>query len=377
MENPFIIRGYGGPDLFCDREFELETLMQNVRNHVDTTMISHRRMGKTGLILRLFDELKSQGVDVTPIYVDIYASQNLADLIRMISEAVMRSYPKRTTFGEKFWEFITSFRPTVSFDPLSGNPKIGFSYRSESDKEQTLQAIFQFLESRERRVILAIDEFQEIRKYPEKSTEAMLRTHMQAMRNVNFIFCGSKKHMMVDMFANAGNPFYASTTFMSLSPISAEAYTGFITRLFEQAGRTITPEAVRFILDWTRRHTFYTQSVCHAVFASGCRSVTLRDVERECGKILDANSDIYLQYRQLLTPAQWNFLIAVAKENGVTQATSSRFLEKYSIGAPSSARRLLDSLIEKEMIITDVTPDTTSYTLYDVFMMRYLATLDR
>ena len=377
MKNPFMVRGYGGAELFCDRQRELATLLSNVRNHADTTLISHRRMGKTGLIMRLFDELRHQGDKLTPIYVDIYASRNLSDLIRMISEAVMKHYPQSSSFGSRFWEFITAFRPTVSFDPITGSPEIGISYQNDAEKEQTLRGILQFLDSQPQPIVLAIHEFQQIREYPEKNAEALLRTHMQGLSNVTFIFCGSKKHMMIDMFSNAGNPFYASTKFLTLGPIEEEAYREFIFRMFHKNGRNIDAAAIDFILEWTKRHTFYTQSLCHSVFASGVESVMVRDVERACGEILSANQDVYLQYRQLITPAQWNFLIAVAKENEVRQATATKFLSKYNIGSPSSAKRLLEALLEKEMLIENTSIEGTSYTLYDVFMLRWMENVER
>ena len=377
MENPFSIRGYGGKALFCDREKELEILLQNVRNKADTTLISHRRMGKTGLIMRLFEELKDCQDNLTPIYVDIYASRNLADFIRMLTETVMKTYPESTIFGKKFLNFIKSFRPVVSFDPITGSPEVTITYQNEWDKERTLKGIFQFLEEQEKRIVLAIDEFQQIREYPEKNTEAILRTYIQGMRNVTFIFCGSKKHMMIDIFSNANNPFYASTHFLNLGPISMDSYHDFIIRLFEENGRNISEDAVDFILKWTRRHTFYTQSLCHLVFAMGKMNIEIPDVEKACGEILSANEAVYLQYRQLLTPAQWNYLIAVPKENEVRQITAAAFLKRYNIGSASSSRRLLASLLDKEMLIEDIALSGTTYRLYDVFMMRWMENVER
>ena len=48
--NPFITIWYSGYELFCDREKEVKMLLSNAQNEVNTTLISVRRMGKTGLI---------------------------------------------------------------------------------------------------------------------------------------------------------------------------------------------------------------------------------------------------------------------------------------------------------------------------------------
>ena len=52
--NPFLITGYQGPDYFCDREKETASLMSALKNGRNITLISPRRMGKTGLIKNVF-----------------------------------------------------------------------------------------------------------------------------------------------------------------------------------------------------------------------------------------------------------------------------------------------------------------------------------
>ena len=86
MDNPFIIKSYESKDLFCDREKELQLMLRNCVNQSDMTLISQRRMGKTGLILRLFDELKTISPDIHTIYLDIFASRNIDDFIKLYME---------------------------------------------------------------------------------------------------------------------------------------------------------------------------------------------------------------------------------------------------------------------------------------------------
>ena len=99
------------------------------------TLISQRRMGKTGLILRLFDELKDVRPDIHTIYMDIFASRTIDDFIKLMAEAAMRSTPH--------------------------------------EKEYTLRSLFDFLDSQDEQIVIAIDEFQQIRDYPEQNMEAL------------------------------------------------------------------------------------------------------------------------------------------------------------------------------------------------------------
>lgn len=374
MENPFVLEPYHCREMFCDREAELNRLLTNCKNGINTTLIANRRMGKTGLIWRFFDEIKHEKMSVCPIYVDIYASHTLTDFVRSLTEAILAKYPQKTAIGKRFFTFIKTFRPVLSFDPITGAPQVQISYQTTIEKEQTLKSIFDFLEKQNTPFIIAIDEFQQIREYPEQNMEAILRTHIQTLKNIRFVFCGSKKHIMADIFSNAKKPFYASTQFLNIDAIPKESYAKFIQLLFEERGRKIEPDALDFILEWTKRHTYYTQVLCNQIFASGVKKITLHDVKRACKIIFLTHESVFFQYRSLLTDHQWNFLIAVAKENILSQVTANDFLKKYNIGTPANARRILSALLQKELLCEHVTKDGKYYTVYDVFLSRWLET---
>ena len=375
MENPFIIKSYESKELFCDREEELQLMLRNCINSTDMTLISQRRMGKTGLILRLFDELKDTRPEIHTVYFDIFASRNIDDFIKLMAEATMKAFPSKTSIGEKLLTFIKSLCPQLSFDNITGEPQLQIAYQTAHEKEYTLRGLFDFLDSQNEHIVIAIDEFQQIRDYPEQNMEALLRTYIQQTHNLTFIFCGSKKHMMADIFANEKKPFYNSTSFISLDKISEESYSAFIRQLFNERQRSITDEALQFILEWTRRHTYYTQQLCHTVFANGNEAVTIDEVKKACEQLMKQGEAVYLQYRQMLTDKQWDYLIAVAKEGSVQQITSSAFLKTHKIGTPSVSRRLADALCDKGLLNDDVAINGTTYTLSDVFLSHWMERL--
>ena len=371
INNPFVIKAYVSKELFCDREREIQLLERNVRNGIDVTLVSPRRMGKTGLISRSFDELGADS-SIETLYVDIYASREINDLIKMLAEAILIKFPEKSTIGRRFMDYLKGMRPSISFDPLSGAPKVSIVHQDDQQKEYSLRSLLEFIDQQKKTVLIAMDEFQQINNYPEKNTEALLRSYIQQLKNTRFIFCGSKRSLMIDMFSNAKRPFYASTQFLSLEPIERDTYAGFIREIFEKNKREIMPEALEYILDWSLLHTFYTQRLCNQVFAMGSRKIGIGEVKEACLLLLKSNESVYFQYRQLLTPAQWNFLIALAKEGGARQITAQDFLFRYGIGTPANAKRISESLIEKELILS--TPDLkgNTYRVYDVFLSRWL-----
>ncbi|MBR5434567.1 MAG: ATP-binding protein [Bacteroidales bacterium] len=372
MKNPFILSPYTDKSLFCDRESELKTLFDYVTNEANVTLISPRRMGKTGLIYRLFDEISTQKLDFETFYVDIYATQSIDEFIKVFSETIIQSFQKKTSLLKKAMKVFSGVKPVLSFDELTGNPQISLSYNDNEEKMKTLRSIFDFLENHDKKVIVAFDEFQQVREYRGVNMEAILRTHIQKLTNVRFIFCGSKKHLMFDIFANARNPFYASTSYLYLDKIDNGKYFDFIEHLFSEHGKTIESDAIEFVLKFTKRHTFYTQSLCHFIFQNASKKVSLQFAKEEAARLIALNENIYLQYRSLLTPQQWNYLKAIAKEGVVVQPTASSFLRKYEIGTPANSQRILTSLIAKDLILDTTTKEHTEYSVSDVFLSRWL-----
>lgn len=375
MENPFVIKSYESKELFCDREEELQLMLLNCINNTDMTLISQRRMGKTGLILRLFDELSESQQEIHTIYLDIFASRSIDDFIKLLAEATMKSFQPQTSIGDKLMTFIKSLRPQLSFDNITGDPQLQITYQTAHEKEYTLRSLFEFLDNQNEHIVIAIDEFQQICDYPEKNMEALLRTYIQQTHHLTFIFCGSKKHLMADIFSNEKDPFYNSTAFVSLDKISEVSYSTFIRKLMNERGRNITDEAIQFILEWTRRHTYYTQQLCHTIYANGSTDITIDDVKQACQQLMKQGEAVFLQYRQMLTDKQWNYLIAVAKEGCVQQITASKFLKRHNIGTPSASRRLAESLCEKGLLNDDITLEGTTYSVGDVFLSRWMERL--
>ena len=134
MDNPFIFKGYAGSEYFCDRQKELELLLQCLSDNVNVTLVAQRRMGKTGLIYRLVDELKTTGSEYTPIYIDIFATRDMSELNKAIADAILAAYPEGTSLGKRFMKFIRGLRPMIGFDPLSGAPQVQVNYQNENEK---------------------------------------------------------------------------------------------------------------------------------------------------------------------------------------------------------------------------------------------------
>ena len=373
-ENPFILEPYKCKALFCDRELETKQMIDYLNNGRNVTLISPRRLGKTGLIFRVFDEIGESQKDTDCFYVDISASQSMDDFIKLLSEAVISVLGKQSKLSA-FFKAIGGLRPLVTYDPMTGSPQISLTYRNEEDRELSLKGIFQYLESHPKKVVLAIDEFQQVREYAAVNMEALLRSYIQSLHNVRFIFCGSKKHTMTDIFTNAKRPFYESTTFLSLNKLDIPVYKDFIQLKFREGGRQIASDDVDQIIKWTRDHTFYTQTLCNELYFNCSEEISARDILEAEGRILAANRDRFLELQRLLTPAQWKMLTAIAKEGSVDHPTATAFIQKYRLGSGAAVSKNIKSMVEKELILVENDGQKVHYYVYNVFLSRFLETL--
>jgi hypothetical protein len=175
------------------------------------------------------------------------------------------------------------------------------------------------------------------------------------------------------MFGARDRPFYMSTQFLNLGPIPADEYANFISNHFSKAKRRIDPEGMTEILHFSRRHTYYTQALCNRLFATKNTTIDLSFVRQEAYLLVQEQEAIYYQYRQLLSDAQWQLLIAIALEEKVFQPTAAPFIQKHKLSASSTVQRSLQALESKEMIQWVETADAGFYQVYDCFLGRWLA----
>lgn len=365
--NPFLISGYYSPEFFCDREQETKAIFDALYNGRDVTLMSPRRMGKTGLIRHAFYRLKEQHPDIATFYMDIYATRSLGDFVRLFAATVLGQLdtaPQKAL--DRISRFVRSCRPVFTFDEFKGVPKVSIDV-SPAEEESTLKEIFDYLASSEKRCYVAIDEFQQIAEYPEKSVEALLRSYIQFLPNVDFIFAGSKQHLMQEMFTSSKRPFYQSTQPLTILPIPCDEYASFAERHFAAHDMVLPRDVFNMVYDKYEGHTWYVQSILNRLYGSG------RDVDNELvsyvtGQILSEYSYTYANVLATYTPGQVNLLKAIAKEGCVKEVLSASFIAAHNLRAASSVSAALKKLADNELVYHSA----DGYVVYDRFMGEWL-----
>lgn len=352
--NPFITSGYAGEAYFCDRVKDTEILTRYLQNDNNVVLTSRRRLGKSGLIEHCFSQPDIQSNYIT-IHVDIYATKNLSDFVYTLGQSVLRAVRSR---GRQLWEsfvsILSSLKASITFD-INGQPEWGLGVGDVKMPMVTLQEIFQYLESAPKPCLIAIDEFQEIAKYPEANVEALLRTYVQRLRNCNFVFAGSKRHMLMEMFTSSARPFYMSSAPLSLDVLDRQVYYEFAERHFEQADKHLSQEAFHAIYDMFDGITWYVQFFLNTAFSLTGKGgvVTPESIDDITNAVLDTFDTTFKNILFLLPAKQKELYVAIGREGQCRNLTAKPFLQKYALTA-SSVQAALRVLVEKDLVTHDM-----------------------
>lgn len=353
--NPFIVTGKIEPEYFCDRVTESARLVKSVTNGNNMVIISPRRMGKTGLIQFCYDKPEIAGEYYT-FFIDILHTSSLREFTYLLGRAIYETLlPRSRKMASLFIQTIKSISGKFGFDPITGMPTFNVELGDIDRPEYTLDEIFQYLAHADKPCIVAIDEFQQIAKYPEKNIEAQLRTHIQKLRNCNFIFAGSERHMMQEMFTSAARPFYHSADMLELKAIVPEIYIPFIAGHFEKRNRRIASDDIERVYNLFKGHTYYVQKTFNEAFADTPEGeeCTLETIRAAIDNMVASNDTIFREILSNIPEKQKELLYAIAKEGEAERITSAAFIKRHSLASASSVQSAMKKLLEKD-IITEI-----------------------
>ena len=366
IDNPFITYGYESAAYFCDRKTETRELITLLTNGNHTALISPRRMGKTGLIHHCFAQKEIQDRYYT-FLIDIYATKNLQDLVYQMGQGIVnRLKPRGQSAIDGFLRFVTSLRTGISFDG-QGNASWNIGVGDIKSPNFTLEEIFNYLKAADRKCIVAIDEFQVIANYPEHNVEELMRTYVQDCRNAVFVFSGSQKSMMSEMFSSPARPFYQSVSMMFLKPVALSEYVLFAKNHFKKAGKQIADDVVKVIYERFDGTTWYLQKVLNQLFATN-DCVAISDIDNAVEQIINQNEEAYKDVLYQLTARQRDLLVAVSREGKAKQITGAPFINRYHLVSASSVQKSAQALIDKQLL----THHLGIYEVYDKFMSEWL-----
>lgn len=370
-KNPFVTKGYAGNEYFCDRVRETKDIVSLLCNENNLALISPRRLGKTDLIRHCFAQPEIRD-SYYSFLIDIYATNSLRDFVNVFGRAIMEELkPRGRRVWEKFIGALKSLQSEISFD-INGNPVWGIGLGNMENPSVTLDEIFYYLEHADKPCIVAIDEFQQITQYTDgQNIEAALRTHIQRCTQTTFLFAGSKRHLMSEIFSSPSRPFYQSVITMGLAPISLDKYRDFAIQKFRDYGKEVDAACVDEVYARFHGVTSCLQRVMNVLFLrteSGERC-TVDMVDDAINYLLDLYSENYETQLSQMSERQRILFRAIAAEGQVRNITGAAFIKKYKLLSASSVSSAAKALLERDF----VTNEKGTYSVYDQFFALWLA----
>lgn len=373
LKNPFVIVGNIPQEYFCDRRAESARIVRTLTNQSNLLLMSARRMGKSGLIKYCFN-LPEIRDNYYTFYIDILHTSSFREFVATFGQQVFDALKSR---GEKTLKTLAmalrSLAGSFGYDPLSGNPTFQLEIGKIQRPEYTLQEIFDWLEHADKPCIVALDEFQQIDYYPEKNIEALLRGYIQHLGNVNFIYAGSERHLLSEMFLSSARPFYNSTSLLYLDPIAEKEYVPFVCQRFRAYGKSIEEDTVKWAYDYLYANTFCMQKLFHEAFINtvvgGVCDLPL--LQQTLEDILTEEGASYSKLLSRIPERQKELLYAIAKEHRAKRILGAKFIKDNSLASASAVQAAVRKLLEDGF----VSMEQGEYYVEDVFFKLFLIRL--
>ena len=338
---------------FIGREWETKRLLDNFKGGINVILMSPRRLGKTSLVKHVCNKLDDK--DIITVYLDIFGCKSEYDFYnKLTAEVLKQTASKSELWFEEAKEFLYRLTPKISFSP---EPNSDFSISlGITPKTHTPEEVLQMAETiaikRKKRIVICIDEFQQIGEMANsKQIQARLRTVWQHQKHVSYCLFGSKHHLMSSIFLHRSMPFFQFGDTISLNKIATEDWVEYIVSHFADGKRTISHTLAEEICKFTENYSAYVQQLAWLVFTlkEEGETVTENDVKQAENDLLATNDILFMQMIEPLSEFQLNFLRAIAsgikKDFGLSEVR-----EEYNLGSYSNITRLKTALLERDLI---------------------------
>jgi AAA+ ATPase superfamily predicted ATPase len=370
-ENPFKYGKEVTGEYFCNRKKEIEDILKFMRSSTNLIIFSQRRFGKTSLIKETLIRVKKEGM--AAIYVDLGSVLSEKTFVQTYSRAIAESISggpidKLLTLVK---ELFRKLRPSITLDEFTKQPKVEFSL----DKGELVPYIEDVLSLPQRyqrklnkKIVVVFDEFQEIGKLENDRLEKLMRSFIQTHQDICYIFSGSKRHLIYEMFSNPNRPFYKSASHYPIGKIKKEELSAFIIKRFKDTSRKISDESVSSVLEICESHPYYVQFLCSILWDLTKGDVDVEDVLEAVEVLMERESASYTNTWDLLTIPQKKLLVAIAKKTEDEKLFSADFLSRYELGYPSGVNVSLQSLMKKDII----DKEKDEYSIIDVMFKKWI-----
>ncbi len=369
-KNPFILTEIPTAEAFCDREKELADLVSYAHSNTNTVLFSPRRYGKTSLVKRVQEQLRKERF--LTAYCDLFGVTSVEEIAARITKALFVVTQKRETVFKKAVSLLTSFRPVLAVNDrgeMSVSVQPAYKQAGLDTLEDTMQGLENFVGRAEEPIHVVLDEFQEITEIEKsESIEGIMRSYVQKIQ-CSFVFVGSRRRILLDMFNNRNRPFFQSAINYELRPIPLEELTDYIVNHFKKEGKSISRSLAERSVEQLNRHPGYVQKFCFFLFENTASKVADENMAVAHQSLLANEKNYFESILQGLTNRQVALLTAIAKEPQ-GKLYSNDFIARHNLGSTGGVQKSLSLLVKRDLV--EKNPDSRQWFVVDPVLGTWL-----
>lgn len=352
MEIPFVYGKIVADNDFTDREEETRRLVANFLSQTNTAIISPRRWGKSSLVNKAIESVSKSDRSILFVKINAFKCETPQDFYELFAKRTVEGIsPSAEALLSNAKEFISRLLPKLSVSGPAGQYEMSFGVDLKNNpiEEDILDLPQQIASKKKKKVVVCIDEFQQIGEFPGTDRfQKILRSHWQEQPDVAYILYGSKKHMMLNIFGEYGSPFYKFGDLMFLPKISGENWIAYIRDRFTQTGKSIPDAVAGHLAALVENHPYYVQQLAQYSWLRTDKVCSEEIVDASFQGMLDSLNLQFVNLMDSLTEKQRSFLCAVS--DGVGNLSAVETLSRYRLGTSGNIRILKSALKKRDLI---------------------------
>ena len=352
MEIPFVYGKIVADNDFTDREEETRRLVANFLSQTNTAIISPRRWGKSSLVNKAIESVSESDRSILFVKINAFKCETPQDFYELFAKRTVEGISSSAeALLSNAKEFISRLLPKLSVSGPAGQYEMSFGVDLKNNPidEDILDLPQQIASKKKKKVVVCIDEFQQIGEFPGTDRfQKILRSHWQEQPDVAYILYGSKKHMMLNIFGEYGRPFYKFGDLMFLPKISGENWIAYIRDRFTQTGKSIPDAVAGHLAALVENHPYYVQQLAQYSWLRTDKVCSEEIVDASFQGMLDSLNLQFVNLMDSLTEKQRSFLCAVS--DGVRNLSAVETLSRYRLGTSGNIRILKSALKKRDLI---------------------------
>lgn len=346
--NPFKYGQVVNAEDFCPRPVLMKQVVEFIKTGQNIVLQGERRTGKTSLVFEAVRQLKKRSI----LYIDLLEIKDTDDLCKRMVKAII-SLERKSGFLDKILRTLAQLRPVISIDPLTGEPSISLD-AATSLKQDSIDGILDLVDDiyKRRALVVMFDEFQDIINLrSSKEALAALRSKIQFQGSIPYIFAGSVRNQMHDIFSNPDSPFFKSAIPLEVGPLDREHFKKFLKEKFATGKRTVDDDVLDTGFEITGDLPGDIQQYCGALWDTTPEKagISRQSIPEAMRLIFSRESKGYESVLVLLTSNQLHCLVGLARFGGA-KPFSGAFLQGIGIPSPASVKKALHRLVQLKII---------------------------